>query len=125
VIYVGTGEGNTSFDTIDGMGVLKSVNGGASWTLQTLPWANPDYNTSARFRHSLRRVMIDRNVANGQSVWAAGDGGVYYTTDGGTTWILVTALPYTGKPAVGGCWPEAASDLVIDNSVNPSRLYVA
>ena len=125
IIYVGTGEGNMSFDSVDGAGVLKSVNGGASWTLQPLPWANPDYAASARFRHSLRRVLIDKNVANGQSVWAAGDGGVYHTTDGGKSWSVVTTLPYTGKPAVGGCWPEVASDLVVDSSVSPARIYAA
>lgn len=125
ILYVGTGEGNTSFDTVDGAGVLKSVDGGASWTLQPLPWANPDYATSGRFRHSIRRVLIDRNVANGQSVWAAADGGVYRTTNGGSTWTLVTGLPYTGKPGVGGCWPEVATDLVVDSSVSPARFYVA
>lgn len=125
IVYVGLGEGNTSGESVDGGGVLKSVDGGATWTLQTLPWANPDAATSARFRHSIRRLLIDRNVAGAQSVWVAGDGGVYHTADGGTTWTLVTALPYTGKPGVGGCWPELATDFVIDTNSNPSRLFVA
>lgn len=125
IVYVGLGEGNTASASVDGGGVLKSVNGGATWTLQTLPWANPDAATSARFRHSIRRIVIDTNVANAQSVWAAGDGGVYHTTNGGSSWLLDTNLPYTGKPGVGGCWPEMPSDFVIDNTVAPSRLYVA
>ncbi len=125
IIYVGLGEGNTAGTSVDGGGVLKSVNGGATWTLQTLPWANPDAATNARFRQSIRRILIDRNVANAQSVWVAGDGGVYRTTNGGSTWTLVTALPYTAKPGVGGCWPELATDFVIDTNSTPSRLLVA
>lgn len=124
-IYVGLGEGNTSSDSIDGAGVLKSVDGGATWTLQTLPWANPDDAVNARWRHSIRKILVDRNVPAGQSVWAAGDGGVYHTVDGGTTWTLVPALPYTAKPGIGGCWPELATDFVIDTTVSPSRLYAA
>ena len=104
---------------------MKSVDGGATWTLQTLPWANPDAATTARFRHSIRRILIDRNVANAQSVWVAGDGGVYHTADGGAHWSLVTGLPYTSKPVVGGCWPELATDFVIDTTSSPSRLIAA
>jgi hypothetical protein len=125
IIYVGLGEGNTSSEAVDGGGVLKSVNGGASWTLQTIPWAGPDEATNARFRHSIRRIVIDPAVPNAQAVWVAGDHGVYRTTDGGTSWSLVTALPYTGKPGVGGCWPELATDFVIDPTASPTRLYVA
>lgn len=124
-VYVGLGEGNTASDSVDGAGVLKSVNGGATWTLQTIPWANPDDAVNARWRHSIRRLLVDPNVAGGQSVWAAGDGGVYHTSNGGANWSLVTNLPYTGKPGVGGCWPELATDFVIDNTSSPSRLFVA
>lgn len=125
IVYVGLGEGNTSADSIDGAGVLKSVDGGATWTLQTIPWANPDAATIARWRHSIRKILIDKNVASAQSVWIAGDGGVYHTSNGGTTWSLVTGLPYTAKPGVGGCWPELATDFAIDTTSSPSRLYAA
>ena len=98
IVYVGLGEGNTSSESVDGAGVLKSTDGGATWTLQSIPWAGPDAATSARIRHSIRRIAIDRGVPGGASVWVAGDGGVYRTVDGGSNWTLVTALPYTGKP---------------------------
>ena len=40
-IYVGTGEGNYNGDMIGGVGMYKSTDGGATWTLETLPfyWA--------------------------------------------------------------------------------------
>ena len=124
-VYVGLGEGNTASDSVDGGGVLKSVDGGATWTLQTIPWVGPDAATNARWRHSIRKILVDANVSGGQSVWAAGDGGVYHTANGGATWSLVAGLPYTGKPGVGGCWPELATDFVIDTSSSPSRLFAA
>src|SRR5262249_9603642 len=37
-IYVGTGEGNFSGPDKDGIGVLKSTDGGKTWTVQKLPW---------------------------------------------------------------------------------------
>ena len=37
-IYLGTGEGNFSGPDKDGVGVLKSTDGGRTWTLQTLPF---------------------------------------------------------------------------------------
>jgi hypothetical protein len=42
---------------------------------------------------------------------------VYHTADGGTTWSLITGLPYTGAPAgsayPGGCWSEYATDFAV------------
>src|SRR5262249_10165664 len=80
---------------------------------------------TTRWRHSIRRIKIDNNIANAQSVWVAGDGGVYHTTDGGSNWSLVTGLPYTAKPGVGGCWPELATDFVMHEGSNPTILYAA
>lgn len=34
IVYVGTGNANSSADSYDGFGVVKSTNGGASWTTQ-------------------------------------------------------------------------------------------
>src|SRR5262245_40079329 len=68
IIYVGLGEGNTASSSVDGGGVLKSVNGGSTWTLQTIPWAGPDDATNARFRHSIRKLGIDPNHPNAPAV---------------------------------------------------------
>jgi hypothetical protein len=115
-IYVGTGEGNFSFVDKDGVGVLKSTDGGATWTVQPLPFRGDELGIPGL--HRIRRLRIDPSVPGGQSVWVAGDGGVYRTADGGATWSLVTGLPYSGAPAnaayPGGCWTEYATDFVID-----------
>jgi hypothetical protein len=117
-IYVGTGEGNFSGPDKDGVGVLKSSDGGKSWTIQPLPWRTDAVGFAGA--HRIRRLVIDRNVANAQSIWAAADGGVYHTADGGTHWALVTGLPFAGAPEgapfPGGCWNEYATDFAVDTT---------
>lgn len=114
-IYVGTGEGNFSGVDKDGVGVLKSADGGKTWTVQRLPFRGDVINVPGV--HRIRRLRIDRNVAGARSVWVAGDGGVYHTADGGTTWSLVTGLPYSGALGgaayPGGCWMEYATDFAV------------
>jgi hypothetical protein len=129
-VYIGTGEGNFSAVDKDGVGVLKSTDGGATWTVQTLPWREDARGLPGL--HRIRRLRIDRNVPNAQSVWVAGDGGVYHTADGGQTWSLVTGLPYSGAPAgsafPGGCWSEYPTDFVVDTQDRPqgsSTLFAA
>jgi hypothetical protein len=125
IIYVGTGEGNFSQPDKDGIGVLKSTDGGAHFVVQTIPWRTDQLGFVGL--HRIRRLRIDKNVSNASNVWVAGDGGVYRTTNGGTSWSLVTTLPYSGAPITapypGGCWNEYATDFAIDTTTNPSTLY--
>jgi hypothetical protein len=74
IIYVGTGEGNFSQPDKDGIGMLKSTDGGARWVVQTLPWRTDQLGFVGL--HRIRRLRIDRNVPNAKNVWFAGDGGV-------------------------------------------------
>ena len=115
-IYVGTGEGNFSAVDKDGVGVLKSTDGGASWVVQPLPFRGDELGVPGL--HRIRRLRIDPNIPGAQSVWVAGDGGVYHSADGGQSWSLVRGLPYSEAPAgaafPGGCWTEYATDFVID-----------
>lgn len=114
-IYVATGEGNFSQPDKDGVGVLKSVDGGKTWVVQPLPFQTDVVNVPGQ--HRTRRLRVDTSVPNAQSVWVAGDGGVYHTANGGTTWQLVTALPYAGAPSSaafpGSCAVEYATDINI------------
>src|SRR5688572_15723497 len=70
-IYLATGEGNFSQPDKDGVGVLKSTNGGRSWTIQPLPYRGDEVGIPGQ--HRMRRLKIDRSVPGGQSVWVAGD----------------------------------------------------
>jgi photosystem II stability/assembly factor-like uncharacterized protein len=122
IIYAGTGEANMgpskvreSRDNIYyGRGVLKSTDGGASWSL--LGQAQFD-------RRTISRIVVDPGDAN--TVYVAigalatnglpGNTGVWKSTDGGATWADTTA---------GISTVAAFSDLVMDPS-NPQTLYAA
>lgn len=82
VIWVGTGENNSSRSTYAGAGVYKSTDGGETWTFMGLG-------------HSQHIGQIMIHPSNPDIVWVASMGalysknqerGVYKTTDGGKTW---------------------------------------
>lgn len=64
--------------------ILKTTNGGVSWTLQTLPAECVGFGGN------------DISAVTGQIAWAAMgdpqnvDGGILHTADGGNTWLLQT-----------------------------------
>ncbi|MCB2206220.1 hypothetical protein KQI65_15865 [bacterium] len=66
--------------------ILRTIDGGDTWEMQTIPQANGMFFTDI--------TAIDANIA-----WVAvndlrtGDGGIYKTIDGGVTWI--EQLPHT------------------------------
>ncbi len=83
-----------------GMGILKSTDGGVTWS-KSLDWS----------RNQERGVWAVRvDPGNGQKVWAATTEGVYRSLDGGGTWTRVHAV-------------IMAMDLEIDPG-NGDRVYV-
>jgi photosystem II stability/assembly factor-like uncharacterized protein len=91
-----------------GGGVLKSTDGGSTWTL---------LGSSVFNQASLGSIAVDPTNSNNLyvSVWYgpnANSGGVYKSTDGGKTWTNGTARFHTGS----------ASDVVMDPT-NPSILF--
>jgi len=87
-IYAGTGEGFLNADAIQGLGVWKSSDGGATWA--QLP------NTEG-FKF-INAILVDRNG----SVYVGGESdafvgfGVYQSTDGGSTWNNVISASEAG-----------------------------
>jgi autotransporter-associated beta strand protein len=91
-----------------GGGILKSTDGGTTWTLL----GNSVFNQVA-----FGSLIVDPNNANNLfvTVWYgpnSNSGGVYKSTDGGVTWTNTTAAIHTG----------AASDIVMDPT-NSMLLY--
>jgi len=114
VLYAGTGEANNSADSYPGQGVLKSTDGGASWTLT---------GTTQFARKTIGKIVVDPTdpltayaavSANGTDSTPGGTG-VFKTTDGGTTWTNTTASVSA---------TDTYSDLVI-NPATPTILYTA
>ncbi len=108
VIYVGTGEVNSSRSSYAGVGVYRSVDGGQTWTYLGLPESN-----------HIGSIVIHPD--NPDIAWVAVLGhlytsnperGVYKTVDGGKSWLHVLK-----KDANTG-----AVELTIDPG-NPDRLY--
>jgi photosystem II stability/assembly factor-like uncharacterized protein len=103
IVYAGTGEGNFSGDSYYGAGVLRSTNGGASWTLLG----------GATFVGS-RFGRLAVTPGTPARVFAATSGGVYRSVDSGTTWTQLS----NGIPT------QFATDLVIDPTT-PTTAYAA
>ena len=100
IVYVGTGEENFSGDSYYGAGILKSTNGGSSWTHICGPFCGPIaqdgyYGGGAR----IGGLAVD--PANNQVLLGAVallfKDGIYRSADGGMTWKQVLS----GNPGTG------------------------
>ncbi len=91
VIYAGTGESFFNIDTINGNGIIKSVDGGATWSQIASTVDDPRFNNIAR-------IIVD--PADAQVLVVAATTGRYKesvnpsssilrSTDGGSTWTEV------------------------------------
>ena len=110
IIYVGSGENNSSRSSYSGNGIYKSVDNGNSWD-----------NIGLQESHHIGRIII--HPQNPDIIWVASLGhlysssnerGVYKSLDGGLTWTnKLYVNDYTG-----------AIDLVIDEN-NPEILYAS
>ncbi len=110
IIWVGTGENNSSRSSYSGVGLFKSTDGGKSWEHKGLPES-----------HHIGRIILNPDDAN--TVWVAALGhlyspnaerGVYKTTDGGNTWKKILYVDEN----------TGAVDLIIDPR-NSKNLYAA
>ncbi|HEY9114113.1 MAG TPA: GEVED domain-containing protein [Bacteroidales bacterium] len=90
-IYIATGDrdGGSMWSLNGGqvhdnnsIGVMKSVDGGASWTSTDLVWLASDKKT-------VNRLL--KHPADNDIIYAAATDGVFKTTNGGTTWPLLAS----------------------------------
>lgn len=80
VLYAGTGEGFNNADAIQGDGILKSTDKGATWSQLASTTLNSDFSY-------VNRLAVDPNNEN--IVVAATNTGIFKTTNGGTNWSKV------------------------------------
>jgi PKD repeat protein len=91
IIYAGTGEANLCGDCFYGGGVLKSSDGGSTWTVE-----NPGgIFTGADFAS----IAVDPN--NDSRVYAGTSNGFYVSADGGSTWAHPTGTGDFTHPTYG------------------------
>ena len=106
VIYAGTGEGESCGDCFYGGGVLKSTDGGATWTV---------INPGGMFTGvDFTGLVVDPSAP--QRLYASTSSGLYESSDGGASW----AQPSTGT----GDFSDAASAVVLDPA-HPATVYLA
>jgi photosystem II stability/assembly factor-like uncharacterized protein len=128
VIYAGTGEANHSGDSFYGRGVLKSTDGGSTWSLVGQFDFSNDATTPLFDRRTISKIVVTRKtdptqaddpvyvaVAGGGVNGLAGNTGIWKSTDGGTTWTNTTASIST---------TDAYTDLVA-STYDPNTLYAA
>src|SRR6516165_3396339 len=107
IVYAGTGEANGSEDAYLGCGVLRSTDGGITWT-QSGGGPGGVFN-----QRGIYKVVIDPTTAGSTTstkVFVASTFGLYVSLDSGATW----------NSALLG----SATDVVIDES-NTNNVYVA
>ncbi len=124
VIYAGTGEPNFAGDSRYGIGLLKSTDGGSTWSI--IP--GPTTTSSPQgvfYRKAISRIVV--NPTNPNTVYLStvvgalngngyADGGVWKTTDGGVTWTNTTQNKVDNNALF--------TDLAM-NAKNPNILYTA
>lgn len=111
IIYAGTGEifDPSGLGLTDGCGILKSTNGGDSWTrvgTQLL-------SLGAQFGSVVYRMAVDRataGTANATTVLAATSVGLLHSSDGGASWTRVLTGEVTD---------------VVQHPTNPAVFYAA
>src|SRR5439155_672658 len=102
VIYVGTGEGDYGGDNRYGTGILKSSDGGNSWSVVS---RGPN---DAFFRRCISSLFVD--PTNSNTLYASviksrvntnpgsdNELGIYKSTDAGRTWARITDDTHIGN----------------------------
>jgi PKD repeat protein len=86
IMYLATGD-NDAGDTFS-IGILKSTDGGNTWSPTGLTWT---VNQSRR----IAKILINPN--NTQVIVAATSAGIFRTTNGGTSWTQITGANHNFK----------------------------
>ena len=99
IIYAGTGESFFNIDAMNGNGMLKSVDHGASWAPLASTLDDPEFN-------NISRILVDPNDPDVLIVAATTgrykqdyniSSNIFKSTDGGATWTTVFTQPDAGN----------------------------
>ncbi len=120
VFYAGTGESFFNIDTMNGNGMLKSVDHGLSWTPLASTLDDPRFNNIARILvdpDDPDVVIVAANVGR-YKLELEDTTNIFKSTDGGVTWTAA----FTSNEAGGWGRPKKVQDLKA-NPQNFNTLY--
>jgi hypothetical protein len=112
VILAGTGDPNDALDSYYGAGILRSADGGITWSLisattsQVYSFAGEGFAGFAWSTVNQQRVVAavsqayEGTLVNATSYGASYEG-LYYSSDGGATWSLATITDGAGEDVQG------------------------
>ncbi|MBK9097632.1 MAG: hypothetical protein IPM14_05775 [bacterium] len=79
---------NANIVYLGGINTWKSTDGGANWTISNMWTSHPSYNfVGAPVAHADKHALA---FQNGTTLFEGNDGGLYKTTNGGTSWTDLT-----------------------------------
>ncbi len=122
IVLVGTGEPNNAIDSYYGVGILRSTDKGAHWTLVSAadggahPFAGLGVAKFAWAGSTNTVVAATATTAKGfneGNITSSTNRGLYLSTDGGATWAYQT--PSDGSTSIA---PISATDVVYDGAAN-------
>ncbi len=122
-LYAGTGETNYDIssngfngDNYFGVGVLKTIDGGASWTL--LGAGFPNFGI-----YSGTSIGIGALAVNGATVFAGTTKGLYQSLDSGATWTQITVAAGSPNARVTEVIVDGANVYVVLSETNTGFSY--
>ncbi|HWG28082.1 hypothetical protein [Actinospica sp.] len=105
IVYAGTGEANNCGDCFYGGGVLKSTDGGSSWTVE-----NPGGIFSGV---EFGSIAVDPN--DHSRIYAGTTSGFYVSTDSGVTW---------SHPTGTGNFTSQTWGVALDPTTSPTTVFI-
>jgi photosystem II stability/assembly factor-like uncharacterized protein len=99
IIYVGTGESFYNIDVINGDGILKSTDRGATWTPLASTVGNPAFNNVARIivDPDDPDIVLAATTRGRYKEYLDPRSSIFRSTDGGATWTEVYASTTIGS----------------------------
>ncbi|HEY0461695.1 MAG TPA: hypothetical protein VGC97_21340 [Pyrinomonadaceae bacterium] len=114
ILYAGTGEGFFNADAVQGAGIFKSTDSGATWARLA--------STANNANFTFVNDIVIGNGANTQHIYAATRTGVMRSLDGGANWTLVLNIPTVAGSTTG---VRGAMDLVIRTDQSTDYIFCA
>ena len=108
---------------LGGVNTWKSIDGGVSWTINNMWTSHSDYNMAEPKAPSVHADQHVLKFQNATTLFEGNDGGIYKTTDGGSTWTDLTNGMTISQIYRLGAYAGSPDTVIIGLQDNGSKLY--